>query len=118
MVMRRKKELSGFVIVLREDLREDQEEDQAHCKLMIDHDGLWRMPRGLVIAARAGGLYAALAQRRSFMAEGCASAGGHEASSQETLAGPETPGLGTQAGDGQWGRPGVLLLADSSSPGS
>lgn len=40
MVMRRKKELSGFVIVLREDLREDQEEDQAHWKLMIDHDGL------------------------------------------------------------------------------
>ena len=66
-----------------------------------------------------GGLYSvALPQHRSFMAEGCASAGGCEASSQETLGGPETPDLGTQAGDGQWGLPGVLLLAGSSSPGS
>lgn len=53
MVMRRKKELAGFVIVLREGLRENQEEDQAHCKLMPDRDGLQRMPRGLVTAARA-----------------------------------------------------------------
>lgn len=53
MVMRRKKELSSFVIVLREDLREDQKEDQAHCKLMPDRDGLRRTPRGLVTAARA-----------------------------------------------------------------
>lgn len=37
------------------------------------------------------------------MAEGCASAGGHRASSQETLGESETPDLGTQAGDGQWG---------------
>lgn len=53
MVMRRKKELAGFVIVLREDLRENQEEAQAHCKLMPDFDGPRRTPRGLVTAAGA-----------------------------------------------------------------
>lgn len=91
----------------------EPEEDQAHCKLTFDRDGLWRTPRGLVTT---GIQDLEPVRRLVFCSRSSASfVRGGGVSSQETLGESETPDLGTQAGDGQWGVP---LLAGSSSPGS
>ena len=79
----------------------EPEEDQAHCKLTFDRDGLWRTPRGLVTT---GIQDLEPVRRLVFCSRSSASfVRGGGVSSQETLGESETPDLGTQAGDGPWG---------------